>query len=110
MRIIVIQLSQYKSFALDIDRLKDGLALKEKSSLRMLDPCLYENSVLCVGRRLKNSSLPLEKKHLIIGSGQSHFIVLPVLFSFSIPYIPQKRNRLTFILYCFVLFANPAEN
>ncbi|GBO33493.1 hypothetical protein AVEN_208733-1, partial [Araneus ventricosus] len=64
---------QANCFAQEIQCLKSGQQLPNSSSLINLSPFLDEQDILRVGGRLKNSNLPIERKHPILLPYNNHF-------------------------------------
>ncbi|GBO41971.1 hypothetical protein AVEN_98228-1 [Araneus ventricosus] len=64
---------QANCFAQEIQCLKRGQQLPNSSSLINLSPFLDEQDILRVGGRLKNSNLPIERKHPILLPYNNHF-------------------------------------
>ncbi|GBN63652.1 hypothetical protein AVEN_35187-1 [Araneus ventricosus] len=64
---------QANSFAQEIQCLKRGQQLPNLSSLINLSPFLDEQDILRVVDRLKNSNLPIERKHPILLPYSNHF-------------------------------------
>ncbi|GBO33831.1 hypothetical protein AVEN_201914-1, partial [Araneus ventricosus] len=64
---------QANCFAQEIQCLKSGQQLPNSSSLINLSPFLDEQDILRVGGRLKNSNLPIERKHQILLPYNNHF-------------------------------------
>ena len=64
--VIIIQLVQYSRFSSEINRLKRGEAIHNKSRLLPLSPFIDSAGTLRVGGRLINSSLPESQKHPVV--------------------------------------------
>ncbi|GBM67651.1 hypothetical protein AVEN_221435-1 [Araneus ventricosus] len=64
---------QANCFAQEIQCLKRGQQLPNSSSLINLSPFSDEQDILRVGGRLKNSNLPIERKHPILLPYNNHF-------------------------------------
>lgn len=72
---VVIKLGQQQAFAQELKTLKEGKRLPSSNHLFCLDPILRDG-VLCIGGRLKQSSLSEELKHPVILPKDSHITVL----------------------------------
>ncbi|CAG7830796.1 unnamed protein product [Allacma fusca] len=62
----LIKQVQLSSFALEIEMLNEGKDLPKNSKVKTLDPFLDSAGVLRVGGRIRNSVLPLDRKHPLI--------------------------------------------
>ncbi|GBM48217.1 hypothetical protein AVEN_72489-1 [Araneus ventricosus] len=71
--ICLVKNVQVNCFAQEIQCLKRGQQLPNSSSLINLYPFLDEQDILRVGGRLKNSNLPIERKHPILLPDNNHF-------------------------------------
>lgn len=73
--VAVIQLVQEQAFSQEMKTLQKGESLPNSSTLFRLDPIL-EEGILCVGGRLKKSSLCLQVKHPVILPKEGHITKL----------------------------------
>ncbi|GBN98359.1 hypothetical protein AVEN_54011-1 [Araneus ventricosus] len=84
---------QANCFAQEIQCLKRGQQLPNSSSLINLSPFLDEQDILRVGGRLKNSNLPIERKHPILLPYNNHFSVL-IINHFHVLYLHTGQKQL----------------
>ncbi|XP_033610790.1 uncharacterized protein LOC111872965 [Cryptotermes secundus] len=70
--IVIARITQYSSFAQEIQSLQQGKALPSHSKLLMLHPFLDGNNLLRVGGRLENADIPFDQKHPLILPSKHH--------------------------------------
>ena len=68
----IIQMVQEKFYSREISCIQEGKPLPRGSSLLDLSPILNQDGLICVGGRLRKSSLPVVLKHPILIPGKSH--------------------------------------
>lgn len=74
--LLIVKFTQQISFPKEYAALTNKFDISKKSVLLALSPFCDEKGLLRVGGRISNSNLSLSKKHPIIMSAKSHFLLL----------------------------------
>ncbi|XP_071492621.1 uncharacterized protein [Diadema antillarum] len=76
---MILKEVQKQIFHEEYECLREGVPLPSNSSIRDLAPILNEDGLICVGGRLRKSSLPVVVKHPVLIPGKSHIAKLLVM-------------------------------
>ncbi|XP_030833438.1 uncharacterized protein LOC115918415 [Strongylocentrotus purpuratus] len=76
---MIVKEVQEQFFHEEYECLREGVPLPSNSTIRDLSPILNQDGLICVGGRLRKSSLPVVMKHPVLIPGKSHIAKLLVL-------------------------------
>ncbi len=85
--VVLLKYSQNQYYASEIHCLSNGTSVKKSSPLKSLSPVLNEDSVLCVGGRLKHADINVNSKHPCIIPFQSPLAKMIVLEMHSVAHL-----------------------
>ncbi|XP_071950805.1 uncharacterized protein [Antedon mediterranea] len=69
---VIIRCIQREAFGDDIKKLEEGKVVEKSSNVIKLNPMLNQDGIMCVGGRLRRSTLPTAIKHPVLIPGKSH--------------------------------------